>query len=630
MKIINTLFHSKLIKLIVLFFIAALLGKFAHGTCIANFTYIVNSSTRTVVFTNTSTGSNLNYSWNFGDSTTSGIVNPSKTYSSSGTYTVCLTAHSATDSTCNNTHCTTIVIPNICTSNFTYTRGPSATGDTIQFNGLVSTGNNLEYAWYMDSIAISNPHFIQFPNPVWFFPNGIHVVCLSVRNALDTTCTNTKCSTITVPSNPPCVANFTYTIDSSSNPRKYYFNSSTSTGSNLTYFWTFGDGNNFVGSNPMHQYLTSGAKTVCLKVSSSLDSTCLDIKCSTITVSANLPCIANFTYTRFAASAGDTIVFNSSSSSGNNLQYLWSIGGSAFSILANPVWLATPGTYTVCLRVRNSLDTTCTNTKCSTIVVANPPSCIANFTFYSDSVYSGKIHFTNTSSGSNLIYNWNFGDGTNSSLQHPLHQYSSGGYYTVCLSVTSSTDNSCHSQKCISFNVLNHNCNATFGYYYDSITPGTKLHFYPFYGKSGTAYSWNFGDSSASTLAYPVHQYSKFGFYKVCLAISNPSDSCFASFCDTVNVIGPTGIFNKYSTVEIISAYPNPFNDKLHIDLDSKNIETGEINFIDMTGRILIHNKIVMEIGTNQLEFDLVKLSRGIYLMEIKVPNQRITRRLLK
>jgi hypothetical protein len=53
------------------------------------------ASGSTVQFTDTSTGSPTSWLWNFGDSTTSTLQNPTKTYSSPGTYTVTLTATNA-------------------------------------------------------------------------------------------------------------------------------------------------------------------------------------------------------------------------------------------------------------------------------------------------------------------------------------------------------------------------------------------------------------------------------------------------------------------------------------------------------------------------------------------------------
>src|SRR5205085_2857410 len=57
---------------------------------VAGFTITSNSTQcltgNSFTFNNTSTGSNLTYSWNFGDATSSTSTNPSHTYASSGTY----------------------------------------------------------------------------------------------------------------------------------------------------------------------------------------------------------------------------------------------------------------------------------------------------------------------------------------------------------------------------------------------------------------------------------------------------------------------------------------------------------------------------------------------------------------
>ena len=62
-----------------------------------------------VIITDMSTGSNLQYLWDFGDSTTSTSKNPHHTYSGNGPYTLCLTV---TDSNCTSTFCDF----SICTS----------------------------------------------------------------------------------------------------------------------------------------------------------------------------------------------------------------------------------------------------------------------------------------------------------------------------------------------------------------------------------------------------------------------------------------------------------------------------------------------------------------------------------
>jgi len=67
----------------------------------ANFTSVVGNG-GSVVFTNTTTPTADNYSWDFGDGTTSTLENPTHVYTTSGNYTVCLliTDTCGTDSLC--------------------------------------------------------------------------------------------------------------------------------------------------------------------------------------------------------------------------------------------------------------------------------------------------------------------------------------------------------------------------------------------------------------------------------------------------------------------------------------------------------------------------------------------------
>lgn len=79
--------------------------------CNADFNFW-KDTTNTVFFTDYSTGSITNWYWDFGDSTSSTLQNPTHTYAGAGTYGVCLTVWS--DTSCTDTWCQPVVIdPNI-------------------------------------------------------------------------------------------------------------------------------------------------------------------------------------------------------------------------------------------------------------------------------------------------------------------------------------------------------------------------------------------------------------------------------------------------------------------------------------------------------------------------------------
>ncbi len=65
-----------------------------------------------------------------------------------------------------------------------------------------------------------------------------------------------------------------------------------------------------------------------------------------------------------------------------------------------------------------------------------PPPCYAIFSIYPDTVNTAGVYYGyNQSTGTNLSYLWQFGDGNASNLQYPSHTYSAPGHYNVCLTV---------------------------------------------------------------------------------------------------------------------------------------------------------------------------------------------------
>lgn len=82
-------------------------SNIGNNLCNANFVKTLSGNTAT--FSPIVNSNQLTYSWTFGDGSTSNQVNPSHTYATNGTYTVCLTV---TDSStnCNQTFCDSVII----------------------------------------------------------------------------------------------------------------------------------------------------------------------------------------------------------------------------------------------------------------------------------------------------------------------------------------------------------------------------------------------------------------------------------------------------------------------------------------------------------------------------------------
>src|SRR5207247_4823906 len=96
------------------------------------------------------------------------------------------------------------------------------------------------------------------------------------------------------------------------------------------------------------------------------------------------------------------------------------------------------GSYSVSVTVTNSGRST-SLTQPSYTSVATPPAPVAAF---SGSPTSGTaplaVTFTDQSTGPPAAWSWDFGDGTSSTAQNPVHTYAAAGSYSVSLTVTNS------------------------------------------------------------------------------------------------------------------------------------------------------------------------------------------------
>jgi PKD repeat protein len=206
----------------------------AQNNCEASFTFSINQLSKTVTFTNNSFGTNLLYSWNFGDSTISSLQNPTKTFSSNGTYSVCLTVRKF-DSTCVHTRCSAIVInSNPCLSTWTVT---TSQGNNLSKNFVSNnTSNDFYYKWSFGDNTFSDS---KTPNHIYSQP-GKYRVCLRVSKK-DSSCVTETCDSITVTANnnTGCLSSWTFTTSNDNTLKKFFTSNNTS--NDFNYLWTFGD-----------------------------------------------------------------------------------------------------------------------------------------------------------------------------------------------------------------------------------------------------------------------------------------------------------------------------------------------------------------------------------------------------
>ncbi len=212
----------------------------------------------------------------------------------------------------------------------------------------------------------------------------------------------------------------------------------------LSYAWDF-DNDGKVDSTmqyPTYNYSSSGTYTVNLTVTGPGGSD-VEVKTGYITVkSAPVKPTAIFTSDTQSGASSLTVQFTDQST-GSPTSWYWNFGDGSISSKQNPVHTYTttrwPQTYTVTLTVTNANGSDRT-VKTRYITVTPPPGPEAGFIASSTTGRSPlTVQFIDQSTGSPRLWSWNFGDGTTSTKQNPVHTYRSlrnSQYYTVTLTVS--------------------------------------------------------------------------------------------------------------------------------------------------------------------------------------------------
>lgn len=202
------------------------------------------------------------------------------------------------------------------------------------------------------------------------------------------------------------------------------FTDLSSTFTNMTYDWDFGDGGSDTAQNPTHNYVAPGMYNVCLIV---MDSCGADTVCDSVQVFCPIP-VASFTYdiNNFNVEVQSTVGTLDTTAS-----YLWDFGdGNTGSGDTTTYIYSSPGNYEVCHTI---VDVCGSDTICDSLeFVCGSPTA---FFFYTSNF--NTITFDNQSFVSGVTtWFWDFGDGNSSTDMNPVHVYDTVGTFTVCLYLT--------------------------------------------------------------------------------------------------------------------------------------------------------------------------------------------------
>jgi PKD repeat protein len=316
---------------------------------------------------------------------------------------------------------------------------------------------------------------------------------------------------------------------------------------------------------------------------------------------------------------GDSLLLNA----GNpGAEYLWSTPSgylNSQTIITDFIFNIIPISNNYIVNVTNSNTTntfSCTST--DTITVTTNPLPDISFSF-SPNTGEGceplDISFTDETIPSTLYYLWNFGDGTTSTMQNPIHTFSEGLYD---IQLTCTTSQGCTSTVNVN-NLINVYPGPHINYSWNPLyaTPNNQVTFTNL-TTSAISYVWNFGDGDTTTLENPVHTYTQLGSYIVSLSALH-SNGCIDTVFNTISVSNTSVNGNT-------SAKPKIFVDNLNNILQITNItNNSNVNIYDINGKLIktitIENTITMDIST---------FAKGIYIIKINSEKETMISKFVK
>ena len=284
-----------------------------------------------------------------------------------------------------------------------------------------------------------------------------------------------------------------------------------------SWLWDFGDGTSSNEKNPIHKYTSAGKYNVKLTVTDPCGN--LDAIEKRDCIEVGLPPVADFSVSDETTPVRQAVTFTNLSSN-NPTSWFWDFGDGKTSELENATHtFDVTGSKTVALTVANRFGED-TKVRESYIEVGLAPE--ASFSVNNTKPTVGEeVTFTNLSSNNPTSWFWDFGDGTTSELENPIHTFNVAGNKTVLLIIANRFGKdtkrlNLEVGEAIPPVVSDFEAEVTAAAVGDEIF---------FMDRSESElpidWLWDFGDGATSTEQYPMHAYNATGTYTVKLTVTD-------------------------------------------------------------------------------------------------------------
>ena len=320
----------------------------------------------------------------------------------------------------------------------------------------------------------------------------------------------------------------------------------------IKHSWAFGDATTGTIQNPAHLYASANTFTVKYSVIT-------DVGCLSDTAQKTVP-ISTPPQAKFGISnplcKDEAVTFTNESTAAVGppiVKWTWDFGDATPQVIstngnAQQHTYSSIGNYTASLLLETSSGC---KSQLSGQQISIKPKPFASFNFSAACLPTGASQFTDQSSvtpGSILQWSWDFGDGSSSALQNPVHNYSSMGPFNVKLTVTTidgCSDDSVrimdkvYAEPTAAFSAPSEVCSESSVNFSDQSTATNSL---------VAQWLWDFGDGTGATEKNPTKTYSVPGTYTVKLIVTSAAGCPSAATTKTVVVNAlPTANFNASS-----------------------------------------------------------------------------------
>ncbi len=423
--------------------------------------------------------------------------------------------------------------------------------------------------------------------------------------------------------------------------------------------WDFGDGTFSGLQNPLHFYLNPGTYSVKLVVSNSYGSDSLtktNYILVQVTCAFNMPVTGQTTVTSCEGTIYDdggpnqnyslssnsiltiappgasqiTVTFPSNINYENFLDYLYIYDGPSTSsplidsytgfVLPNGGTITSTGGAITFQQITDAFgslygfeaDFTCIQGSTAGFAVdwSLSDQCNLTYQFIDQSIAADSLL-------------WDFGDGTTSNNQNPIHTYD---HATVddTISVTLTAFNGVGSDQ-FTMEIPVEAAVARFepDNYIIYMDQGGDVLFTDESFADINYWSWNFGDGGTALVQSPLHIYADDGAYSVTLYVEN--DDCQDSIAKTVYVWNNTGVHELDNELHV-NVYPNPTEGNVHISIAEDVSDGVDISVFNIFGQLLFVKNGIVE---NEISFDFSNYSRGVYYLKMVIDNRLQTQKII-